>query len=96
MMARVQTFDRRWFSSIGRRRLHRCSSDIATEAFGFRRRIVDWRFAGLNVPSTIRIHKLTVMAKSEIIRSLGKLSGEDQAAIGALLCKVFCLQSKEA
>jgi len=34
--------------------------------------IHDWREAGLNTPSTIRAHKLTVLAKSEVVRRLGE------------------------
>jgi mRNA interferase MazF len=34
----------------------------------------DWRSAGLNVASFARIHKLSVLAKSDIIRSLAPLS----------------------
>ena len=33
--------------------------------------IQDWRSAGLNVASTVRIHKLTVLAKQEIVRHVG-------------------------
>jgi mRNA interferase MazF len=34
----------------------------------------DWRAAGLNVSSYIRVHKLTVLPKTDIIRRLGLLS----------------------
>lgn len=50
----------------------------------------DWRFAGLNVASTVRIHKVTVMAKSEIVRHLGKLGQNDQSSLLGLLCRSFC------
>jgi len=32
--------------------------------------IEDWREAGLNVASSVRIHKLAVLAKAEVLRSL--------------------------
>lgn len=52
--------------------------------------IADWRAAGLNVPSTIRIHKLTVLAKADIARSLGVLAEADRDALAGLLCRTFC------
>ena len=52
--------------------------------------IRDWRAAGLNVPSSIRLHKLTVLAKIEIVRRLGGLSDPDRAALAQLLCRAFC------
>src|SRR5258707_13041829 len=36
--------------------------------------IQQWRAAGLNIASFVRIHKLTVLAKSEIVRQLGTLA----------------------
>jgi mRNA interferase MazF len=36
-----------------------------------------WREAGLNVPSTVRVHKLTVLPKSDIVRRLGHLDEAD-------------------
>jgi len=41
---------------------------------GFDVVIADWRQAGLNVSSTIRVHKLTVLAKPEILRIVGTLT----------------------
>jgi len=37
--------------------------------------VQQWRDAGLNTASTIRVHKLTVLAKHEIVRRIGELSG---------------------
>ena len=37
-----------------------------------------WREAGLNVASTIRVHKLTVLAKDEIVRRIGELAETDR------------------
>jgi len=52
--------------------------------------IRDWRAAGLNVASSLRVHKLTVLAKVEIVRSLGRLSHPDRDALVQLLCQAFC------
>ncbi len=52
--------------------------------------IGDWRAAGLNVASWVRIHKLTVLAKSDIVRALGLISEQDREALHALLCQIFC------
>jgi mRNA-degrading endonuclease toxin of MazEF toxin-antitoxin module len=43
-----------------------------------------WREAGLNVASTIRVHKLTVLAKDEIVRRLGELAPADRTALAAV------------
>lgn len=52
--------------------------------------ISEWRAAGLNSASSLRTHKPTVLAKTEIMRSLGSLSRADLAALGNLLCQTFC------
>jgi mRNA interferase MazF len=51
--------------------------------------IVEWQIAGLNVPSWIRIHKLTVLPKSGLARRLGSLSSSDRGALAALLSRAF-------
>lgn len=38
----------------------------------------DWAHARLNVASSIRVHKLTVLAKTDIVRGLGLLSERDR------------------
>jgi mRNA-degrading endonuclease toxin of MazEF toxin-antitoxin module len=53
--------------------------------------IREWRKAGLNVTSTVRLHKLTVLAKDEIIRSLGTLGIEDHQALSRMLQDTFCV-----
>ena len=53
--------------------------------------IQQWRDAGLNAASTIRVHKLTVLAKDEIVRRLGELAGPDQTALKAALRRAFSL-----
>jgi mRNA-degrading endonuclease toxin of MazEF toxin-antitoxin module len=52
--------------------------------------IEDWRSAGLNVASFVRVHKLTVLAKADILRSLALVSRRDSDALLALLCRSFC------
>jgi len=53
--------------------------------------IQDWRAVGLNMPSTIRVHKLAVLAKNEIIRRLGSVSETDRAALNSALRRAFSL-----
>jgi mRNA-degrading endonuclease toxin of MazEF toxin-antitoxin module len=53
--------------------------------------ILEWRNAGLNAPSTIRVHKLTVLAKDEIVRRLGDLAGVDRSALAEVLRRAFSL-----
>src|SRR5260370_19218898 len=43
--------------------------------------IHQWREAGLNTASTIRVHKLTVLAKDEIVCRVGELTGADRTAL---------------
>ena len=50
-----------------------------------------WREAGLNTASTIRVHKLTALAKVEIVRRLGELAEPDRTAPGAVLRRAFSL-----
>src|SRR5277367_4974371 len=42
--------------------------------------VQQWREAGLNVPSRIRAHKLTTLAKFEIVRRVGNLASLDRAS----------------
>lgn len=51
--------------------------------------IQDWRQAGLNVPSTIRVHKLTVLPKEHVVRRLGELSERDRAALNFVVQSAF-------
>jgi mRNA interferase MazF len=50
----------------------------------------DWREASLKVPSTARIHKLTVLPKRDLFRSLGRLSASDLEAFAHRLCRTYC------
>lgn len=58
---------------------------------GFDVPIYQWREAGLNTASTMRVHKLTVLAKDEIVRRLGELAGADRIALSEVLRRVFSL-----
>ena len=53
--------------------------------------IHEWRDAGLNTASTIRVHKLTVLAKDEIVRRLGELGAADRAALAGVLRRAFAM-----
>ena len=50
-----------------------------------------WSEAGLNVPSTIRVHKLTVLAKDEVVRRLGILAEPDRKVLANVLQRAFSL-----
>src|SRR5580658_9480510 len=58
---------------------------------GFDVPIHQWREAGLNTASTIRVHKLTVLAKDEIVRRLGELADHDRIALSEVLRSAFSL-----
>jgi mRNA-degrading endonuclease toxin of MazEF toxin-antitoxin module len=53
--------------------------------------IHQWREAGLNTASTIRVHKLTVLAKDEIARRLGELTVADRTALAEVLRRAFSM-----
>jgi hypothetical protein len=50
-----------------------------------------WHEAGLNTASTIRVHKLTVLAKAEVVRRLGDLTAVDRVALTGVLRRAFSL-----
>lgn len=52
--------------------------------------IRDWRAVGLNVASYARVNKLTVLAKSDILRKLALLPHHDRESLAGLLCHAFC------
>jgi mRNA-degrading endonuclease toxin of MazEF toxin-antitoxin module len=54
--------------------------------------IRQWREAGLNTASTIRIHKLAVLTKDEIVRRLGALTAPDRTALAAGLHRAFSME----
>ena len=43
--------------------------------------LADWKDAGLNIPSTVRLLKLTTMHESQVLRRLGKVSGIDRRSV---------------
>ncbi len=51
--------------------------------------VQEWKNSGLNVPSFIRVHKLTVLAKSGIVRPLGSLTKPDRDALVQILARAF-------
>lgn len=53
--------------------------------------IRQWREAGLNTPSTARIHKLTAVSKNRIVRRLGDLAVADRDAAYEVLRRAFSL-----
>lgn len=50
----------------------------------------NWMEAGLAVPSYVRLHKLTVLAKREIVRTRGAITEWDREAVARALCLAFC------
>ncbi|HEY1338955.1 MAG TPA: type II toxin-antitoxin system PemK/MazF family toxin [Bryobacteraceae bacterium] len=53
-------------------------------------RIENWREAGLNVASWLRVHKVAVLLKADILRPLGTLGDGDRVSLGRILCRAFC------
>ena len=53
--------------------------------------IHQWREAGLNTASTIRVHKLAVLARDEIVRRLGELASAGRTALTKVLRRAFSL-----
>ena len=51
--------------------------------------VQEWKIAGLNVPSFIRVHKLTVLPKSGIVPQLGSLTRLDRDALVQILARAF-------
>ena len=51
--------------------------------------IQQWREAGLNTVSTIRIHKLTVLPKNDVARRLGELAPSDRDGFTKILLRAF-------
>ena len=52
--------------------------------------IREWREAGLNIPSTVRVHKLTVISKAEVVSRVGYLSVSDRELLMEQSCLLFC------
>lgn len=51
--------------------------------------VQEWKIAGLNVASVIRVHKLTVLPKSGIVRQIGSLTKPDRDALRQILARAF-------
>jgi hypothetical protein len=51
--------------------------------------VQEWKSAGWNVPSCIRVHKLTVLPKSGMVRKLGSLTKPDGDALVRILERAF-------
>ncbi len=52
----------------------------------------DWKVAGLNAVSYVRVHKLTVLSKADIVRNLGRLSPSDGESLQAICAVRFVLE----
>ena len=65
------------------------TSRLRTSAFDVA--IQQWRAAGLNTASTVRVHKLTVLAKGDVVRRLGERAEPDQTALRAVLRRALAL-----
>ena len=53
--------------------------------------IQQWREAGLNVFSTVRVHELTVLSKFVEVRRIGELTTNDRTALAESLRRAFAL-----
>lgn len=53
-------------------------------------RLIDWQTAGLNVASWVRVDKLTVLPKTDIVRNTGVVSDTDRGALLKVVCHAFC------
>jgi mRNA-degrading endonuclease toxin of MazEF toxin-antitoxin module len=50
----------------------------------------DWLAAGLNVASTVRLDKIGVLAKTDVLKSVGDVSDRDSKCCGEALCRLYC------
>jgi len=55
--------------------------------------LAGWQAAGLNVPSSARVQKLTVLANANVRRILGRLPEDALARLHQSLCRAFCPRS---
>ncbi|MHB1424122.1 MAG: type II toxin-antitoxin system PemK/MazF family toxin [Gemmataceae bacterium] len=55
----------------------------------FEVQLMDWRQAGLNAPSAVRLHKLATLEKNLIDRVLGRLEQGDRQKVSAILKQMF-------
>ena len=57
--------------------------------------IDDWQSTGLNVASFVRVHKLTVLAKADILRSLTLVSDRDRDSLSRYFAAPFAQPLRE-
>ena len=50
----------------------------------------EWNVGGLNRPSVARLHKVTVLPKTDILRRIGRLSASDRESLVEILCRAYC------
>jgi mRNA interferase MazF len=65
----------------------RVTSQARQDAFDVE--IVDWRGAGLVLPSVARLHKLATLDRSMIVRTLGHLQTTDRQSVARILATLF-------
>lgn len=63
------------------------TSQLRNTQFDFA--VKEWKAAGLIVPSFVRVHKLTVLPKTDVIRSLGCLTATDQETLLRVITSAF-------
>ena len=51
--------------------------------------LADWQGAGLNAPSTVRLHKLATLEKALVQRLLGRLGAADRQQVAAVVQQTF-------
>lgn len=56
--------------------------------------IQEWNEAGLNTAPTIRVHKLTVLTKNEVMRRLGELTAVDRSRLAGVFRDAFSLDQE--
>ena len=55
--------------------------------------IEQWREAGLNTASIMRVHKIAVLPKLAVRRRLGRLSANDSGAFRSAISHTYCSQA---
>ncbi len=51
--------------------------------------VVDWRQAGLRLPSIVRLEKLATVEKSMVVRKMGRLAPDDWEKVKVVLKQFF-------
>lgn len=60
-----------------------------TVATAYEVQLIDWRQAGLNASSAVRLHKLATLGKILVDRVLGRLEPGDRQKVSAVLQQIF-------